>query len=332
MKKNLLYLSITVVSILVVTILIPSVLVALWPSEEGVSNALVELQVSEDDLPVKVWLTDQQKLVTLPLEQYVRGVVAAEMPVDFAPEALKAQAVAARTYVVRRIKMGQTTPEGADVTDNHQTGQQYATDAKLEQRWGLVDYAQNLSKINQAVNETKGLVALYKGAPIEALFFSTSSGRTENSEDYWENTIPYLRSVESPWDLKSDKYKGRTEMSLAEFSQKLGLQAVPTAGNLGGMLQPLERTATDHIRKIRVGDNTLSGRDFRAKLGLRSTLVTWQVTGDKIVFESTGFGHGVGLSQYGANGMAQEGRTAEEILKHYYQGIELGQAREVVTR
>jgi stage II sporulation protein D len=328
MKKTVLLVVAGVLTLVTVTILLPSALIAMWPDKNPSAPAnIVELKVEENDIPVKVYLKDLDKTVTLPLEKYVRGVVAAEMPVTFEKEALKAQAMAARTYIVRRLLAGTKTPQGADVTNDHNDSQAYSTDEKLQQRWGLLEYTKNLSKINEAVNETKGKVIVYQGQPIEALFFSTSSGATENSEDYWGKKIPYLRSVNSPWDEQSDKYTDKLTVSLADLREKLGIHAVLTSANLGAQLQPLEKTATEHVKKIRVGDKTFSGPEFRTALGLRSTWFTWQVAGDTITFFTRGFGHGVGLSQYGANGMAKEGKKAEEIVRYYYQGVEIADAK-----
>ena len=330
MKKYLLLIPLLILAILTVTVLLPSALVVLWPSggqADGLS--IVQLNTGED-LQIDVYLHDSKQIVKMPLEKYVRGVVAAEMPVKFEMEALKAQAIAARTYVARRLAKGTKTPEGADVTDDHNDGQAYLTDEQLQKNWGLLDYPKNLSKINEAVNQTRAQILLYQGDPIEALFFSTSSGMTENSEDYWGKAVPYLRSVKSPWDEQSEKFQSTTEIKLSELTQKLGITSVMTAANANGLIQTLEKTATDHIKKIRVGDKTFSGADFRTLLGLRSTWFTWQVTGDKITFVTHGYGHGVGLSQYGANGMAQEGKKAAEIVTYYYQGVEIGDVKTVL--
>lgn len=333
MKKNALLILIVLLTITAVTVLFPAALISLWPSGNGPDDeqrGLVELQVADDDIPIRVLLKDQQKVVTMPLEKYVRGVVAAEMPVTFEKEALKAQAMAARTYVVRRLASGGTKEDPYDVSDDHTEAQAYSTDEKLQKRWGMIEYAQNLSKINEAVNETKGRVLLYDGKPIEALFFSTSSGQTENSEDYWDKSLPYLRSVASPWDEQSDKYTAQTTMSLQDMRAKLGVTAALSASNLNAVLQPMEKSASEHIKKIRVGDQTFSGREFREKLGLRSTWFTWKANGDSITFFTRGFGHGVGLSQYGANGMAKDGKKADEIVRHYYQGVQIGDLKEVI--
>jgi stage II sporulation protein D len=330
MKKNVLYISLTLLSIFLVTILLPSALVAIWPADDKGDDSIVQLQVKEDEYPIKVYLKAEKKTVTMPIEQYVRGVVAAEMPVRFENEALKAQAVAARTYIVRKMQLGAKTPEGADVSDDHTEAQAFKMDDKLKEQWGA-DYAQNISKINEAVNETKGKIAMYEGKPIEALFFSTSSGFTENSEDYWGKQIPYLRSVKSPWDEKSDKFTAKQDIPLVQFYEKLGIKAVAaTAGD--ALIEPIERSVTDHIKKLRVGGKEFTGAEFRTLTGLRSTLFTWKVAGDTITFFTKGYGHGVGLSQYGANGMAAEGKKADEILRYYYQGIALGDVKQVLPK
>lgn len=331
MKKNLLLVSLTLLAIFAVTILLPSTLVAFWPAGDRGDDQLVKLQVQEDDTPVKVYLKGEKKIVTMPLEEYVRGVVAAEMPVRFEKEALKAQAIAARTYIVRKMSLGAKTPEGADVSDDHTEAQAFKLDQKLREQWGEADYPTNISKINAAVNETKGQILMYEGKPIEALFFSTSSGATENSEDYWGKQLPYLRSVKSPWDEKSEKYTATLEIPLQQFYEKLGIKAVSAVAG-EKLIDPLERSVTDHIKKLRVGDKVFTGSEFRSLVGLRSTWFTWKVTGNTISFITKGYGHGVGLSQYGANGMAQEGKKADEIVHYYYQGVEIGDVKNALPK
>lgn len=331
-KKTWLYLLLLILALFAALILVPSALVALWPAHEKSvpPQSLVELD-KQDDIEITVYLKAEDKLVPMSLEKYVRGVVAAEMPVTFQEEALQAQAIAARTYIVRRLLMGTKTAQGADVSDDHNDGQAYSSDETLQKNWGMLNFPKNISKINNAVNATKGQILLYQGKPIEALFFSTSSGKTENSEDYWGSSVPYLRSVDSPWDLTSEKYEGQLSLTLADFRQKLGITSIE-ASSIGRLIVPLERSAADHIKKIKVGDKTFSGPDFRKLLGLRSTMFTWEVQAEQgtITFYTKGYGHDVGLSQFGANGMAKEGKTAKEILEHYYQGVSFGAARDLL--
>lgn len=168
----------------------------------------------------------------------------------------------------------------------------------------------------------------YKGKPITASFFSTSNGYTENSEDYWKNEIPYLRSVESPWDKQiSPKYKTTVTMPRSEFVGKLGLAdgAVPVSaggdGNASSFLKVLSYTQGHRIESVRVGGKTFTGREVREKLGLRSSQFSLVMKNGEIEITTYGNGHGVGMSQYGAEGMAREGYEAKEILKHYYTNI-----------
>jgi stage II sporulation protein D len=248
------------------------------------------------------------------------------MPVDFELEALKAQAIAARTYIYRRLLSGDRSgmPDGsgdAEVTDTvrHQV---YIPINKLLSRWKGETKIANLEKLNRAVEETKGEVVTYNGEPIQAAFFSTSNGYTENASDYWDMDVPYLRSVASPWDISlSPSYKTTVSMDIGEFSDKLGV-SVSDAHKM----RVLEMTEGDRVKTVAIGKKTFSGREAREKLGLSSSEFTWQITGDRIDITCYGNGHGVGMSQWGADGMARAGKTAAQILTYYYTGTRLEQA------
>lgn len=277
-----------------------------------------------DRTEVRVYLAKEKRVETVPLELYVRGVIAGEMPVDFELEALKAQAIAARTYIVRRLAMGSggDMPVGnADVTDttDHQV---YVPLAALVKRWPEETRRENLTKLNEAVRQTRGQIVTYGGEPIEALFFSTSNGYTENSEDYWNRKVPYLRSVASPWDENlSPSYKETVTLSLAEFYRKLGASGSPRPA-----IRVLETTEGRRIKEIAVGSTRLSGREIREKLGLASSQFSWKIDGSSIHITTYGSGHGVGMSQWGADGMAREGASALRILAHYYSGTRVEKA------
>jgi stage II sporulation protein D len=279
----------------------------------------------DEEIPLKVaiYLTDEKKVEEVPLEQYIRGVLAAEMPIEFELEALKAQAIAARTYIIKRYvdkDFSHVPVAGAWVTDSvsHQV---YLTEEEIEKKWNKSpDQAANLKKLSRAVEETKGFVITYSGHPILASFFSTSNGFTENSEDYWSLKLPYLRSVESPWEEGlSPKYKTTKTYSTAEVLSKLDVEAMPVIAKLP--MKVIERSDGHRIKRIQVGNKVLSGREVRERLGLGSTQFTWRSIGDAIEFTIYGSGHGVGLSQWGAQGMAIEGKKAQEILTHYYKGV-----------
>lgn len=274
---------------------------------------------SEPSVEVAVFRMKKKQVETLPLEDYVVGVVASEMPRSFEKEALKAQALAARTYIVNQMLRGNKAvlPGGALVTDTveHQV---YKDIEEIKKTFGP-DYKWAIEKILEAVNETKGQIIVYNGTPIDASFFSTSNGFTENSESIWVKEVPYLKSVESPWDLESPKFSDQKILTVAEFERKLGVK-LPSNNTIGTVT---ERTIGKRVGKVEINGKVIEGKDIREKLGLKSTDFTWKRKGDKIIIDTKGYGHGVGMSQYGANGMAAEGKTYKEIITHYYQGVEI---------
>ncbi|MFD0714922.1 stage II sporulation protein D [Paenibacillus sp. GCM10027626] len=275
-----------------------------------------------DRTRVSVYLEKEKRIETVPLELYVRGVIAGEMPVEFEQEALKAQAIAARTYIYRRLSSGDHSGMAniqADVRNTVQH-QVYVPLAELLSRWEGEQKETYLTKLNRAVEETKGQIVTYDGEPIQATFFSTSNGYTENASDYWASAdIPYLRSVTSPWDkLISPEYKETTKLKIAAVAEKLGVKPSEVK-----QMRVLETTEGKRVKALVVGDKQLSGREVREKLGLPSSQFTWSFKGDEVEITTYGYGHGVGMSQWGANGMAQEGKTAKEILAHYYSGTKV---------
>jgi stage II sporulation protein D len=309
------------VVLLVMMMGVPSVLVVLFGKNEHSPPKEAAVTLPNDGPQVKIYLTKKKQIVSLPLEQYVKGVVAAEMPVTFSLEALKAQAVAARTNIVGRLKKGLKTPEGADITDDYTSFQAYSTDEQLRERWGVVQYELNMKKITEAVASTQGQILTYNDEPIDASFFSTSNGYTEASENYWGKTIPYLRSVSVPWDKTAPHATDKKTMALADMDRLLGIQTVPVSAS--PPLHVVEETSSDRVKRIQVGDKTFTGRQFREALGLNSTAFSWQIQGGQITFVTHGFGHGVGMSQYGADGMAKEGHDYKEILNYFYKGVQI---------
>ncbi|MRN54256.1 stage II sporulation protein D [Paenibacillus monticola] len=298
---------------------------------------------------VSVYLSQSGQIETLPLEEYVSGVIAAEMPADFELEALKAQAVAARTFIVRRLLAGDVSGvpvPGADVTDtiSHQA---YISAATLERKWPHGGKSAELAKLRRAVLETRGIIMTYKGQPITASFFASSGGYTENSEDYWNAAVPYLRSVESPWEKEITPNLAVTyTFSNSELLSKLGVAntAIPASKDIahsvkaqsvsssGLSMELLSLTTGHRIKEISIGGTVFTGREVREKLGLRSSQFTWKRKGNEIYITTYGNGHGVGMSQWGANGMAKEGSTATQILKHYYSGISFCQVSTLLKK
>lgn len=294
----------------------------------------------QEQTPVRVYLSKTGGVETLPLEEYVAGVLAAEMPATFELEALKAQAIAARTFIIRRLTDGDVSgvPGGAaDVTDtvSHQA---YLSRAALK-KWKTDGEADKLARIKKAVQDTAGTIMTYEDKPITASFFSASSGYTENSEEYWNQKIPYLRSVPSPWDAKLDpRYKETVTLSVSQVFRKLGLgqPSIPASSeqnrSFGQLFTILSSTTGHRVKEVKVGGTPFSGREIREKLGLRSSQFRFSIDGDQVKITTYGYGHGVGMSQWGANGMAQEGYTVTQILKHYYTGISFTQASDLLSK
>ncbi len=268
--------------------------------------------ITNNTIRVKNEKTNQ--IITLPFEEYIKGVVAGEMPATFELEALKAQAVASRSYAM--YQMTATKDKDYDVL-NTTANQVYLTDQELKNNWKN-EYEQKINKINKAITETTGEYLTYKGQIVNAMFFSTSTGKTENSEEVFVSALPYLRSVDSKWDEASPVYTDTYTFDLKDFYSKLSL---PYNENL--KIEITAKTSTGRIKKLKINDQELNGRDFATKLSLRSNYFTITQNNDKITINTKGFGHGVGMSQYGANGMAKEGYKYDQILKHYYQNTEI---------
>ncbi|MDQ0872183.1 stage II sporulation protein D [Paenibacillus sp. V4I3] len=339
-KGVILWMAVCLSSMLCVTIIVPGLLVKKIPDGGAQSpiqiakDGLLQETITEQGLMIPVYLTKKATIETVPLEQYVKGVLAAEMPIEFELEALKAQAMAARTYVVRRVleKDYSNMPVSDALVTDTTAHQAYITEQELRDRWDK-RYETNMAKIDRAVNETKDLILTYEHKPINATFFSTSNGYTENSEDYWPFKSPYLRSVPSPWDIKlSSRYQETVDLSYKSMLQKLGVTSIATTGTSAKNMKVLAWSTGHRIKTITIGGKIFSGREVREKLGLASSQFTWTWSGSKITFTTYGYGHGVGLSQWGANGMAKEGKTAEQIVTYYYTGISIEKATPFIRK
>ena len=250
----------------------------------------------------------------LDIQDYLKGVVPSEMPSRWNAEALKAQAVAARSYVMKQVE--KNIDKNYDVVDTV-TNQVYLDKSELMTAW-KESYTDNINKIKLAVLSTKGEYISYDGKVAEALFFSTSPGVTENSEDIFSSSVPYLRSVDSTWDEESPVYTTNKTFTLEEFYNLLNLDYSDDLN-----IEILETTHTGRIKKIKINNKEFTGSEICNKLKLRSTYFEIIKEDKKIIIKNKGYGHGVGMSQYGANGMAKEGYTYEDILKHYYTGVEI---------
>lgn len=263
---------------------------------------------------VSVQRSASGKTEKVALDQYLIGVVGSEMPAKFLPQALEAQALAARTYIMARI-IGDPSASVTDTVSN----QVYHNPQELQHIWGK-DYSWKMAKIGRAVSATDNQVITYNGKLISPVFFSTSNGRTENAKDYWTTDVPYLRSVPSPWDKRSPKYKVEKKMDASDVSRALAVSLPSNDGELGKVIQ---WTGTGHVAWYQINGKQFTGRDIREKLNLSSTDFKLTRSGNTIIADTLGSGHDVGMSQYGAQGMASEGKTADQIVTYFYHGTEV---------
>ena len=280
----------------------------------------------ENEKMISVYFHNLDEVRTVSMEEYLIGVLPAEMPPSFNEEALKAQAVAARTFIINREKAGNNEEhKGATVCTDFNHCKAYITEEEAKEKWG-VDW-DNIykQKISNAVYETKGLIVTYNDEPISAVFHSTSSGKTENSEDVWQTSLPYLRSVESEGEEKSPRYTSTVSLSCDEFKSIISKanQNAVFNDNPESWIGKSEYNESGSVKTITLGGVEFKGTDVRNMFSLRSA--NFKITvDDNIIFNVTGNGHGVGMSQYGANYAAENGYNYEKILKKYYQGVEIG--------
>ena len=274
------------------------------------------------EIPKEITLLLNGVPVTLPLEEYLYGVVAGEMPASFETEALKAQAVAARTYTVNRAKFPNKDHPNANVCSDSAHCKAYLTPQELSEKFEA--NPSQLQKIRQAVDSTKNQVLLYGGEPISAVFHSTSSGMTENAEDVWGNAVPYLVSVPSEGEDASPRYQETKVFSFSKFQEKInaGDKKVTFTNDQKSWFTDWVRNESGSVKNVSLCGVSFSGTELRSLLELRSTNFTVEIT-DCVSISTKGNGHGVGMSQYGANHLAKMGYTYDEILKKYYTGVEI---------
>lgn len=318
MKRNILL-------AIVFACVFPSVLVGIFwnydqntvtiPNEEIAIEQTTGEVTQEEKLTIKVWDGNQNK--EMELEEYITGVVLAEMPAGFHEEALKAQAVVARTYTARKLVLPKH--EDASVCMDSACCQAYCSiDDYLTAGGSEADVA----KIRQAVTATENMVLLYMGELIEATYFSCSGGRTEDAVAVWGSDVPYLQSVDSPGEEKATHYMDTVTFSLSSFCEKLGIHDPIGTESLIGQIT---YTQGGGVKTIMINGAEFTGVTLRQKLGLRSTAFVITAIGNTVTVTTKGFGHRVGMSQYGADAMALSGSSWNEILEHYYQGAQAGQ-------
>ncbi|MBR6573063.1 MAG: stage II sporulation protein D [Clostridia bacterium] len=277
------------------------------------------LDNTEGEKTIKVYISETKEVKVFNMEDYIFGVVAAEMPALYSDEALKAQAIAAYTYAI--YKSNQNTLEDYDITDNFQTDQAFTSIEKAREKWGE-DANIYEEKIRNAVRSVSGKKITYNGIPILSVYHAISSGKTESALDVWGGNYDYLVSVDSMGDKLSPNYLSIAEFSVDDLRTKLSSLA-EFSGEAKDYFGEIVRTESGTVKTINLCGKATSGNSIRAALDLRSANFDVSFSSDKFVFTVRGYGHGIGMSQYGAHYMAMQGKTYEEILKHYYKGCEI---------
>ena len=294
---------------------------------DGVEQEEAETEQATGDGAVTLRVQDGGQVTDMTLDKYLQGVVRGEMPASFEMEALKAQAAAERTYVYYQLAAGrkETHPE-ADVCTDHTCCSAFLSEQAAREKWGG-DYDPWEARIEQAVAETDGQVVLYGGQPILAVFHSSSAGKTAAAEDVWSGSLPYLKSVDSPENEDTvPNYYSVVTFTAEEAKAKL-LAARPglkLEGAPEDWLGAITENGSGRVETLELGGETWKGTEVRAAFGLRSACFAAEADGESLTFHVRGYGHGVGMSQYGANQLAREGKTWREILEWYYDGVTIG--------
>jgi stage II sporulation protein D len=318
---------ISALMVILCLVFLPFLLVTFYPENETTPAKHKDSMIEPEEIKVYRHLTG--KTETVNFEDYVKGVVAGEMPADFEMEALKAQAVAARTYslskIIRSGNGGNPDHPSAPVCDDTHC-QVYRSPEELKQIKSVEWMDTGWKKIQEAVDSTKGQLLYYQGQLVEQpLFFSSSGGKTENSEDVFVSALPYLRSVDSPYETAAPHQNEQAVFTVSEFTQKI--KSTYPGKEIGSVnsntLKVTNRSQGGRVISMQIGNLTLKGREVRDLCGLKSANFTISLQGDSVIITTNGYGHGVGMSQWGANGMAEAGFNYKQILTHYYTGVEI---------
>lgn len=307
--------------VVVLSLVLPIVILLCAP-DRNIVQADIEQQETQDssvesysviEIPV---LHSDGTVMKMDLEDYVLGVTLSEMPAEFEYEALKAQSVAARTYALKKYESRNKHSDSAICVDSN-CCQGYVSKTYFLNNGGT---EQQYEKIAKAVAETSGQILIYAGELIDATYFSCSGGRTEDALAVWGSDVPYLRSVDSPGEEAAKHFTDTKSISVDDFQSILG---VKLTGKPEIWFKSVSYTSGGGIASMIIGDKSFDGTELRRMLELRSTSFTLSVTGNDIIISTKGFGHRVGMSQYGADALALSGKNYKEILAHYYHNTEL---------
>lgn len=295
------------------------------PSESKTDNSLPNQSAGAKLHYVNIYNHKTGKIMKIEFEEYIIGVVYAEIPSSFNIETIKAQAIAARSFALNNIISGQRERghTGGDLCTSAAHCSAYYTKADMAARYGDEFAEESYKIIKEAVTATKGMVMTYDGAPANTVYHASSSGFTEDCVEVWGNNLPYLVSVTTPDESDFYAFYGKTTMTASEFKSKLASAGVTLSGSPTTWITNMKKNASGRVVSVMIGDKTFTGDEVRRRFGLKSTKFKTSATETNISFDTEGYGHGVGMSQYGADIMASKGSKAEQILKHYYTGVKI---------
>ena len=297
--------------------------------ENNVEDSIEQVSDNEYDYKnygtIKLLHSDIGEVEEVPLDTYLCNVVSAEMPVDFELEALKAQAVVARTYTIYKIQ--NKKHDNAGICDDSSCCQAWVSKEERFARWDEEKRESNWAKIEQCVNETKGKIITYNGTPINAFFHSNSGGTTELPVNVWGGgtNLPYLQVIETAGEEGYSQYQSEAIFTQDELIEKLKskYEDITIDFNNNDDLKILDYTDSGRVKTVKFGNHELSGTETRSLFDLRSTNFEIIKEDGNVKFSVKGYGHGVGMSQTGANSLAKEGKNYEDIIKHFYVGVEI---------
>ena len=324
MRKIIIYIAL----VIGICFIIPIFLTVKFKVKEVATENKIILDIEKyaysDFGTIRLLHKNTSEIEEVPLDEYVTAVVSAEIPVDYDIEAIKAQSVATRTYTIYKIIHG-SKHENADICDDASCCQAWISRENRIEKWGE-NGIDNMNKIIQAVNATVGEVITYEGQIINAFFHSNSGGKTETVSNVWGGTdLPYLQAVETAGEEEYSQYSSEVTFTKEELLNKLKESYKDIQIDFGNneSIKILELTDGNRVKTIRLGNKELSGVEARRIFGLKSANFNVTIKDEKITFKVTGNGHGVGMSQTGADALANQGKTYKEILSHFYTGIDI---------
>lgn len=302
-----------IIALVIIIVSIPGFIIHFF-YDYNIKSIISGFNTNKNEVQIRV-KRSSGNIETMNIEDYLIGVVSSEVPVSFEEEAIKAQSVAARTYAMKQIENSKT--RDYDVTDDIMT-QVYQDENKLREKWQS-NYDEYINKIKSCVSSTEGEYITYNDEIIYAFFFSTSNGKTEDNKNVFGKDLPYLKVVDSSFDENETKsFVTTIELSLSDFYSKLGISYSEELN-----ITDINKTESGRVYSLKINGIEFKGRTFQSKLLLRSTDFEITRNDNKVIIQTKGYGHGVGMSQYGANALAKQKKNYEEILKYYYQGTKI---------